>query len=48
MRKTILRFPPHTAFVYSYAEDGPDPTIYYDRVGCGRDDLSSVYRIVDR
>jgi len=46
--KTILRFPPHTAFVYSYAEDGPDPTIYYDRVGCGRDDLSSVYRTVDR
>ena len=46
--KTILRFPPHTAFVYSYAEDGPNPTIYYDRVGCDRDDLSSVYRIVDR
>jgi hypothetical protein len=46
--KTILRFPPRTAFVYSYAEDGPEPTIYYDRVGCDRDDLSSIYRIVDR
>jgi hypothetical protein len=46
--KTILRFPPRTAFVYSYVEDGREPTIYYDRVGCDRDDLSSVYRIVDR
>jgi hypothetical protein len=46
--KTILRFPPRTAFVYSYAEDGPKATIYYDRVGCDPDDLSSVYRIVDR
>jgi hypothetical protein len=47
-RKTILRFPPHTAFVYSYVEDGPARAIYYDRVGCDRDDLSSIYRIVDR
>lgn len=46
--KTILRFPPHTAFVYSYVEDGPQRAIYYDRVGCDRDDLSSIYRIVDR
>lgn len=46
--KTILRFPPRTAFVYSYVEDGPQRAIYYDRVGCDRDDLSSIYRIVDR
>ena len=46
--RTILRFPPRTAFVYSYVEDGPKRAIYYDRVGCGRDDLSSIYRIVDR
>ncbi len=46
--KTILRFPPHTAFVYGYAVDTPHPTIYYDQVGCSRSDLSSIYRIVDR
>jgi hypothetical protein len=46
--KTILRFPPHTAFVYGYVEDGPRRAIYYDRVGCSRSDLSSIYRIVDR
>jgi hypothetical protein len=46
--KTILRFPPRTAFVYSYVEDAAQSTIYYDRVGCDRDDLSSIYRIVDR
>jgi nitrite reductase/ring-hydroxylating ferredoxin subunit len=45
---TILRFPPHTAFAYSYAVDTRHPTIYYDRVGCDRDDRSSIYRVVDR
>jgi hypothetical protein len=43
--KTILRFPPNTAFQYSYA-DGK--TVYFDQVGCDRDDLSGIYRIVDR
>jgi hypothetical protein len=43
--KTILRFPPNTAFQYSYA-DGK--TVYCDQVGCDRDDLSGIYRIVDR
>jgi len=45
--KTLLRFPPHTAFVYSFAVDRPHRTIYYDQVGCSRSDLSSIYRIVD-
>lgn len=46
--RTILRFPRNTAFQYSYATNGPQPAIYYDQVGCDRDDLASIYRIVDR
>ena len=38
----------NTAFQYSYATNGPQPAIYYDQVGCDRDDLASIYRIVDR
>jgi hypothetical protein len=45
---SILRFPPNTAFQYSYATGGREPAIYYDQVGCDRDDLASIYRIVDR
>jgi hypothetical protein len=46
--KSILRFRPNRAFQYSYATDDREPAIYFDQVGCGRNDLASVYRIVDR
>jgi hypothetical protein len=44
---TVLRFPSNTAFQYSYVVDAESPTGYYDRVGCSRGDLSSIYRVVD-
>jgi hypothetical protein len=47
--RTLLRFPPDTAFQYSYADDtGSGVSVYYDRVGCRRTDLSDVYRLDDR
>lgn len=47
---TLLRFPPGTAFQYSFADDrrAAGTEILYDRVGCRRQDLSDIYRVTDR
>ena len=42
---TVRRFPSGTAFQYSFAQGVKPATVYYDQVGCDRDDLSSIYRL---
>ncbi len=44
---TLARLPKGTSFQYSYLDDSfPEKAdLYFDRVGCGRGDLSDVYRI---
>jgi hypothetical protein len=39
---TIYRFPPGTAFQYSYVRETRPQTIYFDRVACQPHALSSI------